>query len=294
MVSRCSLRAHARTKRDIVPDRALRPRKMRDRYRGPGEAREAAAGAGISQSNPAFQEGGTIEQMSRRVAEEGGTEQVETWIAESIGRTPNPASRPGGVAATARSQSSGTGIAARPSAHGRGARADRGRGRGALRRGGPGVARVAGVAEPARAIACEHSGKACREGGSTSEMVEEILAAVREGKRVCAVFYGHPGVYVKPSHEAVRRARKEGFEARMLPGGLRRGLPRRRPRRRPGRHGMAELGRDELAAARLPPRPDRRPRPLAGGRDRKARLEPRSRPAAGCRPWRRLSASSTR
>jgi hypothetical protein len=49
------------------------------------------------------------------------------------------------------------------------------------------------------------------------EMVEEILAAVRGGSRVCAVFYGHPGVYVQPSHEAVRRARAEGFEARMLP-----------------------------------------------------------------------------
>ena len=48
-------------------------------------------------------------------------------------------------------------------------------------------------------------------------MVEEILGPVREGKRVCAVFYGHPGVYVEPSHEAVRRAREEGFEARMLP-----------------------------------------------------------------------------
>ena len=48
-------------------------------------------------------------------------------------------------------------------------------------------------------------------------MVEEILSAVREGKRVCAVFYGHPGVYVQPSHEAVRRARDEAFEARMLP-----------------------------------------------------------------------------
>ena len=48
-------------------------------------------------------------------------------------------------------------------------------------------------------------------------MVEEILAAVREGKRVCAVFYGHPGVYVQPSHDAVRRAREEEFEARMLP-----------------------------------------------------------------------------
>lgn len=49
------------------------------------------------------------------------------------------------------------------------------------------------------------------------EMVEEILAPVRGGARVCAVFYGHPGVYVQPSHEAVRRAREEGFEARMLP-----------------------------------------------------------------------------
>jgi uncharacterized protein YabN with tetrapyrrole methylase and pyrophosphatase domain len=49
-------------------------------------------------------------------------------------------------------------------------------------------------------------------------MVEEILAPVRRGKRVCAAFYGHPGVYVTPSHEAVRRARAEGFPARMLPG----------------------------------------------------------------------------
>ena len=48
-------------------------------------------------------------------------------------------------------------------------------------------------------------------------MVAEILAAVRGGARVCAVFYGHPGVYVNPSHEAVRVARDEGFEARMLP-----------------------------------------------------------------------------
>lgn len=48
-------------------------------------------------------------------------------------------------------------------------------------------------------------------------MVDEILAAVRAGSRVCAVFYGHPGVYVQPSHEAVRRARAEGFDARMLP-----------------------------------------------------------------------------
>jgi len=49
------------------------------------------------------------------------------------------------------------------------------------------------------------------------EMVGEILAAVRRGSRVCAAFYGHPGVFVTPSHEAVRRARDEGYAARMLP-----------------------------------------------------------------------------
>jgi len=48
-------------------------------------------------------------------------------------------------------------------------------------------------------------------------ITETILAPVREGRSVCAAFYGHPGVYVRPSHEAVRRARGEGFEARMLP-----------------------------------------------------------------------------
>ena len=48
-------------------------------------------------------------------------------------------------------------------------------------------------------------------------MVEEILAAVREGRNVCAAFYGHPGVFASPSHEAVRRAREEGFAAVMIP-----------------------------------------------------------------------------
>jgi precorrin-6B methylase 1 len=48
-------------------------------------------------------------------------------------------------------------------------------------------------------------------------MTEEILAEVRAGGRVCAAFYGHPGVFVLPSHEALRRAREEGFPARMLP-----------------------------------------------------------------------------
>ncbi|HEX6904879.1 MAG TPA: SAM-dependent methyltransferase [Thermoanaerobaculia bacterium] len=50
------------------------------------------------------------------------------------------------------------------------------------------------------------------------EIVERLLASVRRGRNVCAAFYGHPGVFVHSSHEAIRRARAEGFAARMLPG----------------------------------------------------------------------------
>lgn len=53
---------------------------------------------------------------------------------------------------------------------------------------------------------------------SYAEMVERLLAAVREGIDVGAAFYGHPGVFVRPAHEAIRRARAEGFAATMLPG----------------------------------------------------------------------------
>lgn len=50
------------------------------------------------------------------------------------------------------------------------------------------------------------------------DIVEEILTTVRSEKSVCVVFYGHPGAFVYPAHEAVRLARQEGFPARMLPG----------------------------------------------------------------------------
>src|SRR5262249_12348624 len=49
-------------------------------------------------------------------------------------------------------------------------------------------------------------------------MVEEIMEVLRGGGNVCVAFYGHPGVFVNPSHEAIRRARAEGFDACMLPG----------------------------------------------------------------------------
>ncbi len=49
-------------------------------------------------------------------------------------------------------------------------------------------------------------------------MTEAILEPVRAGKSVCAAFYGHPGVFVLPSHDAITRARAEGFAASMQPG----------------------------------------------------------------------------
>jgi uncharacterized protein YabN with tetrapyrrole methylase and pyrophosphatase domain len=50
------------------------------------------------------------------------------------------------------------------------------------------------------------------------EMVDRILDEVRKGLNVCVAFYGHPAVFAIPSHEAIKRARREGFYTRMLPG----------------------------------------------------------------------------
>jgi uncharacterized protein YabN with tetrapyrrole methylase and pyrophosphatase domain len=49
-------------------------------------------------------------------------------------------------------------------------------------------------------------------------IVEKIVSRVRQGLDVCAVLYGHPGVFAWPGHEAIRRLRAEGIRARMLPG----------------------------------------------------------------------------
>jgi hypothetical protein len=53
---------------------------------------------------------------------------------------------------------------------------------------------------------------------SYRSMVNEILDEVRAGKRVCAAFYGHPGVFAWPAHKAIEGARTEGFDAVMEPG----------------------------------------------------------------------------
>jgi len=50
------------------------------------------------------------------------------------------------------------------------------------------------------------------------EMVNAILAEVRAGKKVCAAFYGHPGVFAWAPHRAIALARKESYFAHMEPG----------------------------------------------------------------------------
>ena len=51
-----------------------------------------------------------------------------------------------------------------------------------------------------------------------SQMTDRIVQSVVEGNKVCVAFYGHPGVFVTPSHEAVRRVQQMNLEAKMLPG----------------------------------------------------------------------------
>jgi len=49
-------------------------------------------------------------------------------------------------------------------------------------------------------------------------MTQTIVASVERGANVCVAFYGHPGVFAQPAHEAIRRLRDSGHTARMLPG----------------------------------------------------------------------------
>jgi hypothetical protein len=50
------------------------------------------------------------------------------------------------------------------------------------------------------------------------QMVQAILTEVRAGKKVCGVFYGHPGVFAWAPHKAIAVARREGYAAHMEPG----------------------------------------------------------------------------
>lgn len=51
-----------------------------------------------------------------------------------------------------------------------------------------------------------------------ADMIKEILAAVESGKKVCGVFYGHPGVFAYVPHEVIKRAKLSGYPTHMEPG----------------------------------------------------------------------------
>ena len=51
-----------------------------------------------------------------------------------------------------------------------------------------------------------------------TQMAEVMLNSVRAGKLTVGILYGHPGVFVNPSHRAIYIARSEGYFAKMLPG----------------------------------------------------------------------------
>lgn len=50
-----------------------------------------------------------------------------------------------------------------------------------------------------------------------AQMIDALVSAVKAGSRVCAVFYGHPGVLVYASHQAIALLKAEGYSARMFP-----------------------------------------------------------------------------
>ena len=50
------------------------------------------------------------------------------------------------------------------------------------------------------------------------EMVNAMMTQVRAGKKVVGAFYGHPGVFAWPPHNAIETAKNEGYVAHMLPG----------------------------------------------------------------------------
>lgn len=76
---------------------------------------------------------------------------------------------------------------------------------------------LAGLPVPSESLYDAYSpGRHRRE--SYAEMRRRILAPLATGTRVCAAFYGHPGVFASVGHDAIRTARAAGLDARMLPG----------------------------------------------------------------------------
>ncbi len=50
------------------------------------------------------------------------------------------------------------------------------------------------------------------------EWVALMMDKLRAGRRVCGVFYGHPGIFAWSPHKVIAQARAEGHDAHMEPG----------------------------------------------------------------------------
>ncbi|MBT0586630.1 SAM-dependent methyltransferase [Alteromonas oceanisediminis] len=50
------------------------------------------------------------------------------------------------------------------------------------------------------------------------DMCDRIINSVEAGQKVCAAFYGHPGVFVNPSHRVIEVLKERGFSVMMEPG----------------------------------------------------------------------------
>jgi Tetrapyrrole (Corrin/Porphyrin) Methylases len=50
------------------------------------------------------------------------------------------------------------------------------------------------------------------------QMTEAMLSPVRQGQKVVAIYYGHPGIFALSPHRAILLARREGHKAIMRPG----------------------------------------------------------------------------
>lgn len=49
-------------------------------------------------------------------------------------------------------------------------------------------------------------------------ITDYILETLRQGLHLCVVLYGHPAVFAQPALNAVRKAKQEGYYAKVLPG----------------------------------------------------------------------------
>lgn len=53
---------------------------------------------------------------------------------------------------------------------------------------------------------------------SYQAMVDEVMTSVRDGLNVCCAFYGHPSIFVYPSHEMIKQCKDLNINYEMCPG----------------------------------------------------------------------------